>query len=202
MWPSIAPDSTKSSVAVTAADCAGLQFGRSAQAFGGGARQSTVPLSAARANSPPPAVGSGSTGRPAAGLGRLTSETATNTVFPFVAVPHWTPPSRPPAPTRRLQTTRPLSSGSSAQTIPDFWPTVSARLPPSSPIRLADEPRSWSDPCGSGQFALSAEPQASFQTSPASSCCDHTIFPSSSRSARTASLVSVAGAEWLSPVPT
>jgi hypothetical protein len=38
--------------------------------------------------------------------------------------------------------------------------------------------------------------------SPARSCWDHTICPVSSDRASTASLVPVAGAEWLSPVPT
>ena len=36
--------------------------------------------------------------------------------------------------------------------MPDFCPIASTRLPLGSAIRLADVPRSWSGPWGSGQF--------------------------------------------------
>jgi hypothetical protein len=48
----------------------------------------------------------------------------------------------PPRATRVCHTIRPSVSGSSPQTIPDFWPIVSRRLPSGSVTRLADAPRS------------------------------------------------------------
>ena len=51
-------DRTYSGVAVTAANCAGLQPPRSAHVLAGGALQSSAPVAAASACRPPPLFGS------------------------------------------------------------------------------------------------------------------------------------------------
>ena len=141
-WPSTEPDKTYSGVAVTAPDCAGLQLLRLAHALEGGALHRNAPVATASACNPPPASGFGTKGCPSTGLKNAMSETATYTLLPSVAVPHCTPPSRPPLPTRVCHTIRPRSSGSSAHIIPDFCPIVSRRLPSVSVTRLAEVPRS------------------------------------------------------------
>ena len=70
------------------------------------------------------------------------SETATYAFSVSAAGPHSMPPSALPWPTRVCHKTLPRSSGSSPQTIPDFWPQISTRFPVASSRRMGDEPKS------------------------------------------------------------
>src|SRR5215471_18344127 len=85
--PSTPPENTAPGITVTAADCAGLQEGRSPQS-GGGAAQTLAPVSTFRANRPPPALGS-ATMRPIPD-DRVCeiSETAAYMFLPSYADPH------------------------------------------------------------------------------------------------------------------
>ena len=59
MWPSTEPENATPGIALTAADCAGLQRGRVPQP-GGGVDHSISPSSRRSANMPPPRFGSAS----------------------------------------------------------------------------------------------------------------------------------------------
>src|SRR5215471_10621410 len=85
--PSTAPENTTPGITVTAADCAGLQEGRSPQTAGGAA-QTFAPVSGFKANKPPPALGS-AVMRPIPDE-RVweISETATYMFLPSYADPH------------------------------------------------------------------------------------------------------------------
>src|SRR5580692_8197902 len=109
MCPSTAPENTTPGIAVIAADCAGLQLGRSPHT-GGGADQTFLPVAASSANNPPPALGSTSSGFPVVNSLRRKSISlsATYMFFPSLAEPHWIPPSAPPLPTRVSHRTLPL----------------------------------------------------------------------------------------------
>src|SRR5579862_8384497 len=116
MWPSTDPENTTPGMAVTAADCAGLQGMRSPQPAGG-VYQTFLPLSRLNAKMPPPFLGLASVAdtSPLAtrvwlskGSGiRSRSETATYTLEASAAEPHCTPPKVPPLPTRTCQSTSP-----------------------------------------------------------------------------------------------
>src|ERR1039458_673529 len=115
MWPSTPPENTTPGIAVTAADCAGLQPGLTQP--GCGVCQAIPPVSIFSAVRPPPTFGSNSYGtpktesRPATdpgGAARLrTSDSATYTFFASAADPHCTPPRLPPWPTRTCQRSLP-----------------------------------------------------------------------------------------------
>src|SRR5215831_13115457 len=62
-WPSSPPENTTPGIAVTAADCAGLQLGLSPQP-GCGVFQAMAPVSGFSANRPQPVFGSSSNGTP------------------------------------------------------------------------------------------------------------------------------------------
>src|SRR5262249_44448574 len=97
-------------IAETAADCAGLQFGRWPQIDGVGVDQIFAPVAGSRANNPPPTLGSSIRALPRSIPNSVkdTSETGTYTDLPSEAEPHCTPPRIPPRPTRVCHRTRPL----------------------------------------------------------------------------------------------
>src|ERR1700686_2123467 len=182
-WPSTDPENTTPGMAVSAADCAGLQPG--VELHGGGAAYHAFrPSFRSSAVKPPPSVGfnvnrAGSFGSPSLFGMRTTSETAAYTWRSSLAIPHCTPPFTPPLPTRACQTISPFFAGSSAYTMPDFCPAIS---------------RSRPGPFSGGQFAA-LSPHAELDASSFVICLDHAIWPVLMSRAITASLVSVAGVE-------
>src|SRR5262249_51194151 len=150
---------------VTAADCAGEHPGLLLQP-GCGVCHTVFPVATFRAKRPPPTFESSVIGTPnnvgcapaAPGAGGFcaTSETATYTLLPWVADPHWMPPLLPPGESRCCHRIAPLLSGSSACTTPDFCPAMSARLPRGRSTRIAEEEKSWSGPAVCGQPTFSA----------------------------------------------
>src|SRR5579885_3503959 len=111
-------------------------------------------------------------------------------------MPHCTPPFVPPLPTRVRQIISPRRSGSSAYTIPDFCPANSTSRPFGSFSSSTAEPKSKSGP---GHPLPVHTP---LKISPGVICRNQAIRPLFASSAITASLISVAGDEKLSPVAT
>src|SRR5215472_9662925 len=118
---------------------------------------------------PPPLVGSTSdTASLPPSIRVLRNSMSDNAAYilrPSVAEPHWMPPTVPPLPRRACHNTWPLRSGSSPYAIPDFCPTISARLPFGSVIRMGDWAKSKSGPPESGQLVLSSRKQELFHAS-------------------------------------
>src|SRR5262245_16946033 len=96
--PSTDPENTTPGMALTAADCAGLQRFRVPHG-GGGVNHTRSPLSRRSANKPPPTLGSGSVAVLFLMLNRPMSDSATYTLDSSAADPHCTPPLIPPLPT-------------------------------------------------------------------------------------------------------
>src|SRR5881628_1721082 len=92
MCPSTEPENATPGIALTAADCAGLQRLRSPQSAGG-VYQTRSPLSSRSANMPPPALGSGSDPWLLGIVVRTISDNATYTFDWSAAEPHCTPPT-------------------------------------------------------------------------------------------------------------
>src|SRR6185437_310319 len=117
------------------------------------------------------------------------------TLLPSVADPHWMPPSAPPSPTLASHSGSPRASGSTAYSIPDFWPNNKARLPDGSDTRIGEDPKSKSGPTGAGQFGFPGTAHAMLYVSALVNCFDQSSLPVSRSSASRASLVSVGGSE-------
>src|SRR5580658_7848047 len=81
-WPSTDPENTTPGMAVTAADWAGLQLGRSPQ-DGGAAAHTFLPLRTSKANRPPPLLGSTTSFFPVMNSG-LTNPTSESAAYMFV----------------------------------------------------------------------------------------------------------------------
>ncbi len=85
---------------------------------------------------------------------------------PSAAMPKWMPPWMPPRPTLAFQTSLPVA-GSSAVTMPDFWPPSTRSRPSPSEASIVAAPKSKSGPPSFGQLSGVALSQAVFQASPA-----------------------------------
>src|SRR6185503_3254109 len=164
--PSTDPENATPGIALTAADCAGLQRGLSPQG-GGGVYQMRSPVSTRSANMPPPRRGSAAVAIVLGSVIRPMSDSATYAVVRSAAEPHCTPPIVPPSPTLTCQSTLPSASGSSPCTIPDFCPATSTRRPVGSVTRIGDELKSKSGPFDSAQLVLSGRRQATIHASAA-----------------------------------
>src|SRR5258706_9094887 len=130
MCASTDPENTTPGIIAIAADCEGLQLGRSPQS-GGAALHTCLPVATSSANNPPPPFGS-NTRRPPAPYDfslKVMSDSATYIFFPSLAEPHWIPPKVPPRPTRVCHRIAPLFSASRPCATPFFWLTSSTPFP-------------------------------------------------------------------------
>src|SRR3984957_10643176 len=152
--PSSEGENTTPGISVSAADWPGLQPGRGGSHGWLGAYHAFEPSSRCSAVRPPPLAGSNvapPTG-PAVFITPETSETAAYTFCPSLAMPHCTPPFRPPFPTRVCHNIFPFASGSNPYTTPDFCPATIISFPFGAWTRIGEEPKSKSGPFGGGQF--------------------------------------------------
>src|SRR5579863_8617765 len=114
--PSSDAENTTPGISVSAADWPGLQPGRGGSQGWLGANQAFEPSSRCSAVSPPPFAGSNvapPTG-PTVFITPLVSFTAAYSFCSSLAMPHCTPPFKPPFPTRVSHNIFPFASGSNA----------------------------------------------------------------------------------------
>jgi len=126
------------------ADCAPLQPRPVLHSsFGAGVCQICSPVASFSANRPPASFAAAST-----------SDTGMYAACSSAADPHSMPPSAPPLPALKCQSSLPSLSGSSPHTMPDFCPMTSTRLPPGRLRSIGALPKSKSGPTSFGQFSL------------------------------------------------